>query len=98
MYVLFVDDNPDARVNLTLEHDGAIVDVAAGAAEAIRKLGIVKPDVIITALTMPGMEGYALFAELKASAPLRAIPVIAITGVSGRGAEYAGLAAGFAAY
>src|SRR5688572_30812279 len=95
IHVLFVDDNADARdiIDLALEHDGAIVEVAANAAEAMEKLAIVMPDIIITDLTMPGMDGYAFLATLKALPALHGIPVVALTGVAGRNLDQRGRAA-----
>jgi two-component system, chemotaxis family, CheB/CheR fusion protein len=98
IYVLFVDDNADARyiIDVSLEHEGAIVEVAASAAEAMVKAGIVQPDIIVTDLTMPGIDGYAFLAKLKESRDLRGIPVIAVTGVAGPDQERIGRTAGFA--
>jgi CheY-like chemotaxis protein len=100
IYILFVDDNEDARdlAKTGLEYDGAVVEVAATAAEAMVKLAIMLPDVIVTDLTMPRIDGYAFLAELKQSPALRGIPVIAVTGVTVRGLHGIGRASGFTEY
>lgn len=38
------------------------------------------PDVVVTDITMPGLDGFALAAALHADERLRAVPVIGITG------------------
>jgi CheY-like chemotaxis protein len=100
VYVLVVDDNADARavMKLGLEHEGAVVFVAPSAPEAIEMMSTVVPDVIVTDITMPPMDGYELLHELKASPAWRHIPVIAVSGYpeTHRGPRVR--AAGFADY
>jgi CheY-like chemotaxis protein len=83
--VLFVDDNEDARdiAKMGLEYEGAMVDVAASAAEAMVRLSTVQPDVIITDMSMPGISGDEFLAQLKASPASRGIPVIGLSGALG---------------
>ena len=82
LYVLFVDDNEDARdiAKIGLEHQGAVVYVAPSAPEAMQMMSTVRPDVIVTDIMMPPMDGYDFLAELKRSDVWRDIPVIAVTG------------------
>src|SRR5688572_30370825 len=82
LYVLVVDDNEDARdiLKLGLEHEGADVHAAPSAPEGILMLSTVLPDVIVTDMTMPPMDGYEFLAQLKSSPVWRHIPVIAVTG------------------
>ena len=84
IHVLFVDDDDDARVimKLSLELEGASIDVAASAPAALEKLATVTPDVIVTDIAMPPMDGYAFLARLKTSPAWCEIPVIAVTGIS----------------
>jgi CheY-like chemotaxis protein len=96
IYILFVDDHEDSRevTKAVLEHEGAIVDVAGSVADALAKLRALLPDVIITDVKMPRVDGLAFLKELKDSPAWCAIPVIACTGVTGSERELA--AAGFA--
>jgi CheY-like chemotaxis protein len=100
LYILFVDDNQDARdiAKMGLEHQGAVVHVAPSAPEAILMMSTVRPDVIVTDMTMPPMDGYEFVAELKRSAAWRHIPVIAVTGYGEIHGERNVRAAGFADY
>ena len=100
LYVLVVDDNADARdiMKLGLEHEGAMVHVASNAPEGILMLSTVLPDVIVTDMTMPAMDGYEFLAHLKSSPAWRHIPVIAVTGFGLIHEERNARAAGFADY
>ena len=100
IFVLLVDDNAGARTVLTaaLEREGAIVYVAPSAPEAILKLSAVLPDVIITDMTMPPMDGYEFLAHLRGSPAWRDTPVIAVTGFAEIHEERHVRAAGFADY
>jgi hypothetical protein len=57
-----------------------------------------KPDVILLDIHLPGMDGYAVLAALKADAQTRAIPVIALSADAMPIDIEKGLNAGFAAY
>jgi CheY-like chemotaxis protein len=98
VYVLFVDDNEDARdiAKMGLEHQGAVVYVAPSAPEAMRMMSTVRPDVIVTDIMMPPMDGYEFLTELKRSPVWRDIPVIAVTGFRAANNELDARAAGFA--
>jgi CheY-like chemotaxis protein len=54
--------------------------------------------VIVTDLAMPGDDGYALLARLRAAPELAAIPVIALTAYASPDDRRRALAEGFAAY
>ena len=100
LYILFVDDNEDARdiAKMGLEYQGAVVHVAPSAPDAILMMSTVRPDVIVTDMTMPPMDGFEFVAELKRSAAWRHIPVIAVTGYGEVHGERNVRAAGFADY
>lgn len=100
VHVLVVDDNVGSRTILTLglELEGAIVYVAPSAPEAIVTLSTVLPDVIVTDMTMPPMDGYEFIAHVKRSLAWQHIPLIAVTGFGEIHQERDVRAAGFADY
>ncbi len=78
--VLVVDDDPDMLNLLATWLGGADYDVAVagGGEEALGRIEIAKPDLVITDLFMDGMDGMALLAEIHSRNPL--IPVIMLSG------------------
>ncbi|MDB5810509.1 MAG: todS, partial [Betaproteobacteria bacterium] len=80
--ILVVDDEQDARdlIERVLTDYGAIVSVASSGQEALGKIAAAKPDVLISDVGMPGMDGYQLMRHIRASEqPDRRIPAIAAT-------------------
>jgi PAS domain S-box-containing protein len=81
--VLVVDDDRDALMLMreVLEAAGAIVSEASSAPAALALLATERPDAIVSDLGMPGMDGYAFVAELRASPveTLRNVPAVALT-------------------
>jgi PAS domain S-box-containing protein len=65
--VLVVDDERDSRglVKRVLEECGATVIVAESAAEAFAMLQSAKPDVLVSDIGMPGMDGYELLRRVR---------------------------------
>ena len=65
--VLVVDDEPDTRELLRqgLEYCGATVRVAGSAAEALSALGNEVPDILISDIGMPGVDGYDLIKQIR---------------------------------
>ncbi len=81
--VLAVDDQEDALAMLrdALEAAGADVTTAVGAEEAIRLIELAPPDVLVSDLGMPGMDGFELIRRVRGSTNVRAqrLPAAAIT-------------------
>jgi CheY-like chemotaxis protein len=84
--VLVVEDDEDARyvMDSYLTHFGAHIFTAADGAEALRHLQNIRPHVIVTDISMPGMDGLQLFQEVRklpgqAEGPT---PIIALTAFS----------------
>lgn len=81
--ILAVDDEPHiARlVQVNLERAGYEVETARDGIEALERLRSDerKPDLILTDITMPYMDGYSLLKELDSDAKLRDIPVMVMT-------------------
>jgi CheY-like chemotaxis protein/serine phosphatase RsbU (regulator of sigma subunit) len=79
--ILLVDDSP---VNLgviveNLERHGFDVSVALDGEEALQRVELVKPDVVLLDVMMPGMDGFEVCRRLKSQPHTRDIPVIFMT-------------------
>jgi CheY-like chemotaxis protein len=80
-HILIVDDNPIDRklAAEVLEIAGFGVDTAIDAEEAQHMLQGMVPDLILTDIALPGMDGLSLTRLIKADARLKHVPVIALT-------------------
>lgn len=71
-------------VELNLAKIGVKVYTAPSGREALRLAAAEKPDVILLDIMMPGMDGYEVLRQLKASGETRDIPVIMLTAKTGK--------------
>jgi CheY-like chemotaxis protein len=97
--ILAVDDEADTREFLTtaLSEYGANVTTAASTREALQILQLVKPDVLLSDIGMPGEDGYTLIRQIR-QLPLEQcgqIPAAALTAYAREGDRLQALAAGF---
>jgi PAS domain S-box-containing protein len=79
---LVVDDEADAveLVRRVLEDQGATVSRARSGEEALRMLESYTPDVVVSDIGMPGMDGYQFMRRLRAAEPKeRRVPALALT-------------------
>ena len=81
--VLIIDDNPDIRsyIHQLLQHDYTVIEAADGA-EGIRQAMKYVPDVIVSDVMMPGMDGVECCRRLKGEMQTCHIPVILLTACS----------------
>jgi class 3 adenylate cyclase len=80
--ILVVDDNEDNRYTLTrcLEREGyRNLAAAANGQEALDRLAARPFDLVLLDIMMPGLDGLEVLARMKASPPLRHVPVIMIS-------------------
>lgn len=79
--LLVVDDDPGLllAVSETLRAEGYQVQTARRGAEAMVRVAEALPDLIISDIRMPGMDGYALVRNLRAAPRSRLIPIIFLT-------------------
>lgn len=98
--VLLVDDAPDTLevLQLILAHSGAVVIAADGAAAALARLDDAAPDIIVSDLGMPGIDGYELLRRVRARAAGADLPAIALSAFTQQGDIDKALQAGFNAY
>jgi CheY-like chemotaxis protein len=99
-HILIVDDNPiDLKLaSELLEIQGFHVDGAADAEEAQRILLDRVPDLIVTDIALPGMDGLTFTRRLKADERLKHVPVVALTAFALKGDEERAAAAGCRGY
>jgi len=100
--VLVVDDDPDARdlVTAVLGQSGADVVTASSTVEALDALARARPHVLVSDLSMPGDDGYALLQRVRALGLDHdgRVPAVALT-ASARAEDRArALAAGYAVH
>jgi PAS domain S-box-containing protein len=97
--ILIVDDEPDMRelIFTILEQAGAAVTVATSAIAALEKVDAFKPDLLISDIGMPEMDGYTLVRQIRGRSPAQGgtIPAIALTAYAGEINQQQAFAAGF---
>ncbi|WP_426197338.1 ATP-binding protein [Massilia sp. DWR3-1-1] len=102
MTVLVVDDEPDARdlIKRILSDCNARVHTAPNAAAALDALRSDPPDLLISDLGMPGMDGFALLAAVRALPPAEGglVPAVALTAFARSEDRLRALEAGFASH
>jgi CheY-like chemotaxis protein len=79
--ILIADDYEDNRelLRLILEAAGYHVREARNGRECVSMAQISVPDLFLIDLSMPVLDGWGVLAELRADAPTRDIPCIAVT-------------------
>lgn len=79
--VLVVDDHPDNQYYLQalLQANGYMVDLAGHGRQALEKAGQAAPDLVVSDLLMPEMDGYALLRAWKRDPRFAPIPFIVYT-------------------
>ncbi|MGC2774721.1 MAG: ATP-binding protein [Bradyrhizobium sp.] len=97
--VVLADDNPDMRdyVSRLLGQDYDVEAVADGnaALDAVRRR---RPDLVLTDVMMPQLDGFGLLRALRDDAQLRDIPVVILSARAGEEAKVEGLDAGASDY
>ena len=98
--ILVVDDEIDTRelIAFVLQAAGAIVTSAASAIEAMPRVAQTQPDIIVSDIGMPEMDGYGLMQQIRSQFPERQIPAIALTAYAGELSAQKAIAAGFQAH
>jgi len=82
--ILIVDDEPAIlrMVESLMERHGHEVDMARNGLEGLQKALAIRPDLIITDVLMPEMDGWAFVRDLRARKELCLVPVIFLTALN----------------
>ena len=93
--VLLADDNADMREyvqRLLGEHYQVVT--ASNGSDALQSAVTQPPDLILSDVMMPGLDGFGLLKELRARAETKTIPVILLSARAGEESRVDGLGAG----
>ena len=84
--VLIVEDDTEVRrmYGQALVMAGFVVREARGGFEALQKVDSDPPDIVVLDLSLPGLDGFTVQAELAAHAHTRSIPIVVVTGTMGK--------------
>ena len=79
-HVLVIDDDLESRtlIKQMLLSNGHEVEEAVDGAEGLQLFGERPPDVVLTDINMPGLDGHEVIATIKVLNPK--VPIIAISG------------------
>lgn len=98
--LLVVDDDPGLlrAVAETLRAEGYEITTARRGAEALACVAQSLPDLIVSDIRMPGMDGYELVRNLRSSARTKLIPIVFLTAKDETSDRIAGFRSGVDAY
>ena len=98
--VVLAEDSPATRevLRVLLEEHGLRVRLAADGDEALARIGERLPDVLVTDINMPRLDGLSLTRRLRDEAATARLPVILLTSRDDAPTRAAGAAAGADAY
>src|SRR5688500_4309477 len=93
--LLVVED--DARLRRALElllADHWDVEVANDGRQALERMERITPDLVLTDLLLPGIDGFELTRALRAEPRTRAVPIVVISGLTDEADRLRALEAG----
>jgi PAS domain S-box-containing protein len=95
-HILLADDNADMRnyVRRLLVQSGYAVEAVSDGMAALGAAQARKPDLVLTDVMMPGLDGFGLLHELRADPKLAELPIILLSARAGEGARIEGMQAG----
>jgi CheY-like chemotaxis protein len=98
--VVLVEDEHDSAEMVTeiLSHHGIQVYLARNGFECLDLLQQIEPNLVVTDLAMPEMDGWRTLSEMRSNPQTAHIPVIAITAYHSVNVAQDALNAGFDAY
>ena len=94
-HVLVVDDNPDLRAYVAnLLTPAYRISTAADGIEALESIRADPPDIVLSDVMMPRLDGFGLVREVRADPRTRSLPVILLSARAGEESAVQGLDAG----
>jgi PAS domain S-box-containing protein len=95
--ILLIEDSEDVLflMKMELELMGHAVLTALDGVRGLQLAKTFRPDLIISDIKMPGMDGYEFIREVRTTPELCSIPAIALTGFGGKAVVDRSTAAGF---
>jgi CheY-like chemotaxis protein len=83
--ILVVDDDPDVRLmfKLIFESEGYHVSEARNGIAALILIRDSPPDLVVTDIVMPGMDGLELIRRVRADERTAGVPILAVSGHPG---------------
>ena len=93
--ILLVEDHQDTR-QMYAEFLGMGFEVmtAADGEQGLEAARLHRPDLIITDISLPGMDGFQLIARVREDDAFRSLPIICLSGYGGHAYEVRAQAAG----
>jgi two-component system chemotaxis response regulator CheY len=82
MVVMVVEDSSTMRqliCHALRQIEGIVLVEAADGQDALTRLGEIRPDLILTDLNMPVMDGFRLIQEVRAREDLARLPILVLT-------------------
>ncbi len=79
--ILVVEDVPAVRelLEITLKFKGYQVESASDGEEALRKIAAHRPDLIVTDILMPRLDGFSLAQRLRRDPQTRRLPIVFVS-------------------
>jgi CheY-like chemotaxis protein len=79
--ILVVEDEPDTRelVTSVLERLGAEVTACATGEEALAKIDACGPHIVVSDLSLPGVDGWEMIRRVRATSLGRTVPALALS-------------------
>lgn len=95
--ILVVEDDPDSRelAKRVLENQGASVIAAGTGTEALRIVEKTPPDVLLSDIWLPEMDGYTLMEKIRRLDHKKPIAAAAVSAYTSVEARHQSMAAGF---
>ncbi len=95
-HILLADDNADMReyVGKILVEQGWTVEAVGDGKAAIQSARVRRPDLVLTDVMMPGMDGFELLLALRNDEKTAAVPVILLSARAGEAASIEGMQKG----
>jgi signal transduction histidine kinase/DNA-binding response OmpR family regulator len=94
--VLLADDNADLRnyIGRLLRDHGYEVETVADGEAALAALRALRPDILVSDVMMPRLDGFGLLRAVRDDASLRDLPIVMLSARAGDDAKVEGLDAG----